>query len=361
MTLNINYSTKINERLTGQSISSEMHIIGIIATATYAPGLIRLVEVPQAPAPLSSVSIPGYTEIMSGTPTGTQFLVDYTTGVITFATSQDGNTVSVSYIGLGSEFAAEDVNEIQNPLGTIANQTIVYNWPSAPTVSWSLAPLNQALNANSHQINNVTNPTLAQDAATKNYVDTHPTNPAGSNTQIQYNNSGVFGASSTLTYDGTNLEVGPTGSSPFTFWTTVTSTAFNLNTGYPLVTNPGGQMTFDLNNADLVDYALELISNGGFEIFGKNGHGLSVDRDGIVVVYTNLGIGSDLTASGPGVSPLNASAILQVDSTTKGFLPPRMTSTQRTAISSPAAGLIVYDTTTNQWYGWNGSSWVIIG
>jgi hypothetical protein len=39
-----------------------------------------------------------------------------------------------------------------------------------------------------------------------------------------------------------------------------------------------------------------------------------------------------------------ASAILQADSTTKGFLAPRMTAAQRTAISTPAQGLIVYDT-----------------
>jgi len=38
-----------------------------------------------------------------------------------------------------------------------------------------------------------------------------------------------------------------------------------------------------------------------------------------------------------------ASAILQADSTSKGFLPPRMTAAQRIAISSPARGLLVYD------------------
>jgi hypothetical protein len=40
------------------------------------------------------------------------------------------------------------------------------------------------------------------------------------------------------------------------------------------------------------------------------------------------------------------SAQLDVFSTTRGFLPPRMTSTQRDAISSPAAGLVIYNTTT---------------
>jgi hypothetical protein len=39
-----------------------------------------------------------------------------------------------------------------------------------------------------------------------------------------------------------------------------------------------------------------------------------------------------------------ASAVLQADSTTQGFLPPRMTTAQRVAIASPANGLIVFDT-----------------
>jgi hypothetical protein len=44
-------------------------------------------------------------------------------------------------------------------------------------------------------------------------------------------------------------------------------------------------------------------------------------------------------------------------STTKGFLPPRMTSVQRNAIATPAAGLIVYDTTVNKHYGYDGTTW----
>ena len=45
---------------------------------------------------------------------------------------------------------------------------------------------------------------------------------------------------------------------------------------------------------------------------------------------------------------LVASAILQADSTSKGLLPPRMTTIQKNAIATPAAGLIVYDTTLNK-------------
>ena len=53
----------------------------------------------------------------------------------------------------------------------------------------------------------------------------------------------------------------------------------------------------------------------------------------------------------------NASAQFQVDSTTKGVLFPRMTTTQKNAISTPAAGLVVYDSTTNKLCCYNGSSW----
>jgi len=53
----------------------------------------------------------------------------------------------------------------------------------------------------------------------------------------------------------------------------------------------------------------------------------------------------------------DASSQLQIDSTTKGFLPPRMTTTQKNAIATPAAGLVVYDNTTNKLCCYNGSTW----
>jgi len=66
---------------------------------------------------------------------------------------------------------------------------------------------------------------------------------------------------------------------------------------------------------------------------------------------TQAGINADNSAP-------NASAILDVKSTTKGFLPPRMTTAQRDAITSPAAGLTIYNTSTNGNETYNGSSWV---
>jgi hypothetical protein len=65
--------------------------------------------------------------------------------------------------------------------------------------------------------------------------------------------------------------------------------------------------------------------------------------------------------TGIGTTTPNASAKLDVFSTTKGFLPPRMTNAQRTAISSPAEGLMVYQTDgTSGLYYYNGSAWIYI-
>jgi preprotein translocase subunit Sec61beta len=60
---------------------------------------------------------------------------------------------------------------------------------------------------------------------------------------------------------------------------------------------------------------------------------------------------------GIGTTSPNAAALLDVTSTTKGFLPPRMTTVQRDAITTPPAGLMIYNTTTNKLNFYNGSAW----
>jgi hypothetical protein len=60
---------------------------------------------------------------------------------------------------------------------------------------------------------------------------------------------------------------------------------------------------------------------------------------------------------GNGATAANASSILDLTSTNRGFLPPRMTTTEKNAIASPAAGLVVYDNTTNKLCCYNGSTW----
>ena len=74
--------------------------------------------------------------------------------------------------------------------------------------------------------------------------------------------------------------------------------------------------------------------------------------------YKSVGLRSNraIISAGSAVNIVD-SAMLQVDSTTQGFLPPRMTTAQRTAIVLPAAGLIVYDTDTNKSYTYDGTAW----
>ncbi|MCF6171431.1 MAG: fibrobacter succinogenes major paralogous domain-containing protein [Bacteroidales bacterium] len=58
-----------------------------------------------------------------------------------------------------------------------------------------------------------------------------------------------------------------------------------------------------------------------------------------------------------GTSAPEATALFELKSTDKGFLPPRMTTTQMDAIPSPAEGLTVYNTDKNGLCYYNGSNW----
>ncbi len=64
---------------------------------------------------------------------------------------------------------------------------------------------------------------------------------------------------------------------------------------------------------------------------------------------------------GIGTATPDASAQLDVKSTIKGFLAPRMTEAERTAIASPAAGLLVYQTDGNAGYYYrNTTLWTLL-
>jgi hypothetical protein len=74
-------------------------------------------------------------------------------------------------------------------------------------------------------------------------------------------------------------------------------------------------------------------------------------------VINNSNIYNNGAGVGIGTSVPSASAKVEIASTTQGFLPPRMTTTQRDAIASPAAGLTIYNVTVNCLQWWNGTFW----
>lgn len=63
---------------------------------------------------------------------------------------------------------------------------------------------------------------------------------------------------------------------------------------------------------------------------------------------------------GIGTSSPDPSAQLDLSSTTRGFLPPRMTSNQRNAISLPSEGLVIYNTDEKTLNIYNGSTWGVL-
>tara|TARA_R110002020_G_scaffold157791_1_gene340729 strand:+ start:69 stop:725 length:657 start_codon:yes stop_codon:yes gene_type:complete len=97
------------------------------------------------------------------------------------------------------------------------------------------------------------------------------------------------------------------------------------------------------------------LSNANSDTFRIADHGtldsnvaLEVDTSQNVWMKQSLAIGQEAAADND--------TILELVSTTKAFLPPKMTTTQRNLITG-AAGLTIYNTTTNKLQVHNGSGW----
>lgn len=73
-------------------------------------------------------------------------------------------------------------------------------------------------------------------------------------------------------------------------------------------------------------------------------------------IFAQGNVAINATGTGP-----VASAMLDITSTDKGLLIPRMNTSQRTGIGSPATGLMVYDTDLNQFWFYNGTAWGAVG
>jgi hypothetical protein len=96
---------------------------------------------------------------------------------------------------------------------------------------------------------------------------------------------------------------------------------------------------------------------------GKTWQITSTDT-GLLQLATRPGVADYMTVDTSGNvgigATANASAILDAQSTTKGVRFPNMTTTEKNAISSPAAGLVVFDTTLAKLCVYSGSAWQTI-
>lgn len=130
----------------------------------------------------------------------------------------------------------------------------------------------------------------------------------------------------------------------FTFSISALATWFSP-TGAPTADNVATPFNTSINT--------QLKSGGGIFGFGR--------FLGLLVVDTNLQVGGSAKIGTGGARPsANDSAVLELESTSKGFLLPRMTMAQRFAISSPVAGLMVYQTDgISGLYIYTGSGWSV--
>ena len=81
----------------------------------------------------------------------------------------------------------------------------------------------------------------------------------------------------------------------------------------------------------------------------------------IMIVFLTVSVSRAQVAVNSDASEPDASAMLDVKSTNKGLLIPRMSAAQRQAIASPAQGLLVYDTDDSTFYYYKNNSWIQLG
>lgn len=118
--------------------------------------------------------------------------------------------------------------------------------------------------------------------------------------------------------------------------------------------------TSSLTNVLYSTHTSSTVNNTGIYAAGGNAFAVSVAGTRKAYVSSHWQMNGGVIAQGDGTgSGLDNSAILEAISTTKGFLPPRMTTAQKNLIATPAIGLQIFDTDLNRPCFYNGA-WVTL-
>jgi len=128
----------------------------------------------------------------------------------------------------------------------------------------------------------------------------------------------------------------------------------NANNDSMTITSSDSSVTITGNGSDEIDITVGASVNtniyntdgtlAGNRTVNFGGNSLAFTAGDFTVDGTTLSVDQSQNAVGIGVAAPDASAVLEVASTSKGFLFPRMTEAERGLIGSPATGLMVYQT-----------------
>jgi hypothetical protein len=141
--------------------------------------------------------------------------------------------------------------------------------------------------------------------------------------------------------------------------------AGNVGIGTSSISGGGGGTILNVSGATAASFRVSnSISGDALDAFITGGIGYLQTATAIPLVFrTNAAERMRIDSAGNvgiGTSSPNASAILDAQSTTKGVRMPNMTTTQKNAIASPAAGLMVFDTTLAKLCVYTGAAWETI-
>ena len=259
------------------------------------------------------------------------------------ATNYIGTADNQAIIFKVNNTAAGRIEGVSNGLnqdGLRGNSAFGYNSFSSNTTGI----LNTAIGINSLQQNTTGNQNTATGDGVLEQNNVGGFNTASGTAAMALNTSGSGNTASG--WDALTLNTNGNFNSAYGAITLLNNTTGSQNTAVGYRSDVGSG---NLTNATAIGARAKVDCSDCLVLGSKNGTG----SDDLPTVDVKVGIGT---------SDPNPSAALEIQSTERGLLIPRMTETERNVIASPATGLMIYQTNnTPGFYYYNGSAWTSIG